>query len=159
MNCRSKVELNVCQTTSLISLCLISVFLAVIGWFRDIDPVVYKTSSSSLTTKHQNVTSVVHTHAGILPYLDDIGAPPLLNHPHTYRQWTFLQMNDVYELKPLGGGKKGGLARVATIRKLLLQENPNTFTVISGDVVSPSALGIIEYSVEPFERVFFVHFR
>ncbi|CAF4785296.1 unnamed protein product, partial [Rotaria socialis] len=37
-------------------------------------------------------------------------------------------------------GTKGGMARVATIRKLLLQENPNTITVVSGDVVSPSAL-------------------
>ncbi|CAF5146741.1 unnamed protein product, partial [Rotaria sp. Silwood1] len=55
-------------------------------------------------------------------------------------QWTILQMNDIYELKPLSGGKKGGMARVATIRKLLLQENPNTFTVIAGDIVSPSAL-------------------
>lgn len=156
MNCRSKVELNVCQTTSLITLCLISVFLAVIGWFRDIDPVVYKTSasSSSLITKHQNVTSVVHIHAEALPYLDDIGAPPLLNHPHTYKQWTFLQMNDVYELKPLGGGKKGGLARVATIRKLLLQENPNTFTVMCGDVVSPSALGMINsFTNQPFDSL------
>jgi 2',3'-cyclic-nucleotide 2'-phosphodiesterase (5'-nucleotidase family) len=74
-------------------------------------------------------------------YVDDIGSPPVLNNPHLYVQWTFLQMNDVYELIPLGGGKKGGMARVATIRKLLIQENPNTITVIAGDLVSPSALG------------------
>lgn len=52
-----------------------------------------------------------------------------------------LQINDVYEIGPVGGGKSGGLARVATIRKRLLAENPNTFTVLAGDFVSPSALG------------------
>lgn len=52
-----------------------------------------------------------------------------------------LQINDVYEIGPVGGGKSGGLARVATIRKRLLAENPNTFTVLAGDFLSPSALG------------------
>lgn len=32
---------------------------------------------------------------------------------------TILQMNDVYELTPVSGGKEGGLARVATLRKEL----------------------------------------
>jgi 5'-nucleotidase/UDP-sugar diphosphatase len=34
-----------------------------------------------------------------------------------------------------------GLARVATLRQELLAENPNTFTVLAGDFLSPSALG------------------
>jgi 2',3'-cyclic-nucleotide 2'-phosphodiesterase (5'-nucleotidase family) len=134
MNCRSKIELNVCQIVFLISLCAIVTFIAVIGWFRNIDPVKYTTSS--------HVTSGFYPSIQPIPYLDDIGSPPLLNSPHLYVQWTFLQMNDVYELIPLAGGKKGGMARVATIRKLLLQENRNTITIISGDVVSPSALGM-----------------
>ena len=142
MNCRSKVELTVCHTTSLILLCLIAVVLAVIGWFRDLDPSIYQTSL--IRSKNLNVTSVVHTHSRVFPHLDDIGSPPLLNHPHLYRQWTILHMNDVYELKPFDGGKRGGLARVGTIRKLLLRENPNTITIIAGDIVSPSALGRIE---------------
>jgi 5'-nucleotidase/UDP-sugar diphosphatase len=54
---------------------------------------------------------------------------------------TLLQLNDVYEIGPVEGGKSGGLARVATLRKRLLAENPNTFTVLAGDFVSPSALG------------------
>ncbi|MFL6197071.1 MAG: bifunctional metallophosphatase/5'-nucleotidase [Thermoanaerobaculia bacterium] len=54
---------------------------------------------------------------------------------------TLLQFNDVYEIGPVEGGKSGGLARVATLRKRLLAENPNTFTVLAGDFVSPSALG------------------
>ena len=124
-------------------MCIITTFLAVIGWFRGINPTEYDTSAkATLYPFVNNVTSVVYNHSQSMPYLDDIGSPPILNNPHTYVQWTFLQMNDIYELKPLGGGKKGGLARVATIRKLLRQENPNTITVISGDIVSPSALGI-----------------
>jgi len=140
MNCRSKLELHVWQIVFLTSLCVISVLFAVIGWFRAIDPVEYDTSSSS--TIPNKVTSVVHTHLRSMPFLDDIGSPPVLNNPHLYVQWTFLHMNDVYEMKPLGGGAKGGLARVATIRKLLLQENSHTITIVAGDIVSPSALGI-----------------
>ncbi|CAF3385189.1 unnamed protein product [Rotaria socialis] len=140
MGCKSKVELNVCQVTFLISLCSIAVILAVFGWFRGIDIGDYEASSAS-SKSHNTVASVVHAPLRAMPHADDIGSPPLLNNAHSYVQWTFLQMNDVYELKPLGGGTKGGMARVATIRKLLLQENPNTITVVSGDVVSPSALG------------------
>lgn len=54
---------------------------------------------------------------------------------------TILQMNDVYEITPVEGGESGGLARVATLRKRLLEENPNTLTVMAGDFFSPSALG------------------
>ena len=140
MNCRSKFELTIWQISFFISICVISVFLAVIGWFRDLTPMVYKTSSTTKTPN--NITTVVHTHIPFLPFLDDIGAPPLLNNPHLYTQWTFLHMNDVYEMIPLSGGKKGGLARVATIRRLLREENPNTITIMAGDIVSPSALGM-----------------
>ncbi|MDQ1442622.1 MAG: hypothetical protein QOG97_2850 [Acidimicrobiaceae bacterium] len=54
---------------------------------------------------------------------------------------TFLQMNDVYEITPVAGGTEGGMARVATLRNQLLKENPNTFTILAGDLLSPSALG------------------
>lgn len=56
-------------------------------------------------------------------------------------RFTLLQLNDVYEITPVEGGKRGGLARVATVRKELLAANPHTFTVVAGDVISPSALG------------------
>ncbi len=55
-----------------------------------------------------------------------------------------LQMNDVYEIAPLEGGKAGGLARVGTVRKELLKENPNTITVLSGDFLSPSFIGTLK---------------
>ena len=54
---------------------------------------------------------------------------------------TLLQINDVYEITPVEGGRSGGLARVATLRRRLLAENPDTFTLLAGDFVSPSALG------------------
>ena len=59
-----------------------------------------------------------------------------------------LQMNDVYEIAPVEGGKAGGMARVATIKKQLLQENPNVITTLSGDFVSPSLIGTLTYQNE-----------
>jgi len=38
--------------------------------------------------------------------------------------FNFLQLNDVYEIAPLENGKAGGMARVATLRKRLANENP-----------------------------------
>jgi 2',3'-cyclic-nucleotide 2'-phosphodiesterase (5'-nucleotidase family) len=58
---------------------------------------------------------------------------------------TFLHLNDVYEISPLEGGKRGGMARVATVRKELLAQNPNVVTVLSGDFLSPSVIGTLKY--------------
>ncbi|MCB0610723.1 MAG: bifunctional metallophosphatase/5'-nucleotidase [Lewinellaceae bacterium] len=58
--------------------------------------------------------------------------------------FTILQLNDVYEIAPLEGGKAGGLARVATVKKELLAENPNTIAVIAGDFLSPSFIGTLK---------------
>ncbi len=59
--------------------------------------------------------------------------------------FTFLQVNDVYEITPLAGGKEGGMARIATLKKQLLKENSNTFAFMAGDFLSPSLLGTIKY--------------
>lgn len=56
----------------------------------------------------------------------------------------FLQINDVYEISPISGGKFGGLARVATLKKQLIAENPNTFLFLSGDFLNPSAIGAMK---------------
>ncbi len=53
---------------------------------------------------------------------------------------TLLQLNDVYEITPIDRGRQGGLARVATLQKRLLDRNPHTFTLLAGDFLSPSAL-------------------
>ena len=55
-----------------------------------------------------------------------------------------LQLNDVYEIAPLEGGKSGGLARVATVRKQLLEETPHVVTILSGDFLSPSLIGTLK---------------
>ncbi len=54
---------------------------------------------------------------------------------------TLLQANDVYEMTPVNGGAYGGLSRVQTVLNQLKQDNPNTYSVLSGDLFSPSAIG------------------
>lgn len=54
---------------------------------------------------------------------------------------TIVQLNDVYEITPLAGGRWGGPARVATLLRELETENPNTIAILAGDFLSPSALG------------------
>ncbi|RYF83299.1 MAG: bifunctional metallophosphatase/5'-nucleotidase, partial [Chitinophagaceae bacterium] len=58
---------------------------------------------------------------------------------------TFLQINDVYEIAPLSGGKEGGIARVATLKKEYQRKNPNTYLVIAGDFLSPSIYNSLQY--------------
>ncbi len=60
-------------------------------------------------------------------------------------EWIFLHLNDVYEIGALENGKVGGLARVSTIKQRLLKENPNVFTVLAGDFLSPSVIGTLKY--------------
>jgi 2',3'-cyclic-nucleotide 2'-phosphodiesterase (5'-nucleotidase family) len=67
-------------------------------------------------------------------------------------EFIVLQLNDVYEIAPLEGGKAGGLARVATVRQELLQENPNVITVLAGDFLSPSFLGTMKFENEDGEE-------
>ncbi|MGH7600680.1 MAG: bifunctional metallophosphatase/5'-nucleotidase, partial [bacterium] len=59
----------------------------------------------------------------------------------TFVKITLLQINDLYEITPVSGGKEGGMARLATLRKQLVAQNPNTFMILAGDLFSPSALG------------------
>ena len=57
----------------------------------------------------------------------------------------FLQMNDVYEMSPSLSDNTGGLARVATLRNQLRAKNPNTYTVLAGDFISPSVIGTLKF--------------
>lgn len=63
-------------------------------------------------------------------------------------EFTILQLNDVYEISPLENGKVAGLARVATIRNRLLEGNPNTITVLSGDFLNPSIFSVLKHEGE-----------
>lgn len=62
--------------------------------------------------------------------------------------FTFLQVNDVYEIAPIQGGKYGGMARVETVHQELRKENKNTFLLMAGDFLNPSLLGTIKYEGE-----------
>ena len=56
---------------------------------------------------------------------------------------TLLHFNDVYEIDAVEGGHAGGLARVATIRDRLLGSTGGALlTVLGGDFLSPSAIGL-----------------
>ncbi|MDD7914194.1 bifunctional metallophosphatase/5'-nucleotidase [Polaribacter ponticola] len=62
--------------------------------------------------------------------------------------FTFLQINDVYEIAPIQGGEFGGMARVETVHQDLLKENKNTMLVLAGDFLNPSLLGTIKVDGE-----------
>jgi 2',3'-cyclic-nucleotide 2'-phosphodiesterase (5'-nucleotidase family) len=62
-----------------------------------------------------------------------------------------LQTNDVYEIAPLEGGKVGGMSRVAQLKKELLEENPNTISVLAGDFLNPSVIGTLKYEGKKIE--------
>ncbi|MEP7343409.1 MAG: bifunctional UDP-sugar hydrolase/5'-nucleotidase [Acidobacteriota bacterium] len=56
---------------------------------------------------------------------------------------TLLQLNDVYQISPLDKGKTAGLARVATLRKKIIAESPNTLFLLAGDTISPSVASTV----------------
>ncbi|HYJ46410.1 MAG TPA: bifunctional UDP-sugar hydrolase/5'-nucleotidase [Pyrinomonadaceae bacterium] len=51
---------------------------------------------------------------------------------------TLLQLNDVYQISAVDKGTRGGLARVATLRKKVLEKSPNTLFLLAGDTIAPS---------------------
>jgi 5'-nucleotidase len=51
---------------------------------------------------------------------------------------TLLQVNDVYQISPVDRGKRGGLARIATLRKQIAEESPHTLYLLAGDTLGPS---------------------
>ena len=60
----------------------------------------------------------------------------------------FLQVNDVYEIEALDGGKFGGMARVAYVRDSIKKQNPNTYLFMAGDFLNPSLLGTLKIKGE-----------
>ncbi len=59
-----------------------------------------------------------------------------------------IQLNDVYEIAPLSGGRYGGMARVAHVVDSVRNVEPNTFLMMAGDFLSPSLLGSLEVGGE-----------
>ncbi|NNM22482.1 MAG: bifunctional metallophosphatase/5'-nucleotidase [Flavobacteriaceae bacterium] len=60
----------------------------------------------------------------------------------------FVQLNDVYEIAPLSGGKYGGMARVAHVVDSIRNVEPNTYLFMAGDFLNPSLLGTIKVDNE-----------
>ncbi|WP_299158684.1 bifunctional metallophosphatase/5'-nucleotidase [uncultured Tenacibaculum sp.] len=58
--------------------------------------------------------------------------------------FNILQLNDVYEIAPIQGGKFGGMARVETVHQELLKEDKNTMLVLAGDFLNPSLIGTMK---------------
>jgi 5'-nucleotidase len=53
---------------------------------------------------------------------------------------TLLQINDAYVLEPVDGGRRGGMARLATLVKRLRAAHPNVVFAHAGDALSPSPM-------------------
>lgn len=62
---------------------------------------------------------------------------------------TIVHANDVYEIQPVQGGRYGGPARVATVIARLKQADGPVLTTLSGDYLSPSALGTARVDGQP----------
>lgn len=62
--------------------------------------------------------------------------------------FNILQLNDVYEIAPIQNNKYGGMARVESLHKKLLEENSNTLLMLAGDFLNPSLLGTIKVNGE-----------
>ena len=56
------------------------------------------------------------------------------------RSFVILSINDVYRLEGIDGGSRGGLARVATLRRQLEEEDPDLLFLHAGDFLFPSLL-------------------
>jgi 5'-nucleotidase/UDP-sugar diphosphatase len=56
---------------------------------------------------------------------------------------TILQLNDLYDIMPVEKGKKGGLARIATLRDRITKESPDAVLVLAGDFLSPSTMSSV----------------
>lgn len=63
--------------------------------------------------------------------------------PRDRADLTLLQINDVYVATPVDGGKAGGLARVASLKKQLAQAGRNVVLMLAGDFLSPSVASSI----------------
>jgi len=53
---------------------------------------------------------------------------------------TLLQINDAYVLEPVDGGRRGGMARLATLVTRLRAAHPNVVFAHAGDMLSPSPM-------------------
>jgi 5'-nucleotidase / UDP-sugar diphosphatase len=70
---------------------------------------------------------------------DGVRTPAAAPHVHV----TLLQINDAYVLEPVDGGRRGGMARLATLVKRARAANPSTIFAHAGDAISPSPMSTV----------------
>jgi 2',3'-cyclic-nucleotide 2'-phosphodiesterase (5'-nucleotidase family) len=66
--------------------------------------------------------------------------PATLRVAGTDARVTFLHINDAYELEPVDGGRRGGMARLATLVKQIRGAQPHAVFTHGGDAISPSVM-------------------
>jgi 2',3'-cyclic-nucleotide 2'-phosphodiesterase (5'-nucleotidase family) len=66
--------------------------------------------------------------------------PATLRQARTDARVTFLHVNDAYELEPVDGGRRGGMARLATLVKRMRGTQPHAIFTHGGDAISPSVM-------------------
>ncbi|MCA9539180.1 MAG: 5'-nucleotidase C-terminal domain-containing protein [Myxococcales bacterium] len=82
----------------------------------------------------------------VVAFASACGGPPTRPEATTPKaDLVILQLNDVYEMNPISGA--GGLARVATLRDRLAAEG-EVLTLLAGDFLSPSAIGLAKVDGE-----------
>ncbi|MBL8958616.1 MAG: metallophosphoesterase, partial [Gemmatimonadetes bacterium] len=74
---------------------------------------------------------------------------PVVAAPPAEATVTFLHVNDVYEIMAIEGGRVGGLARVAALKRRLESERGPVLFTHGGDFFSPSALGTARVDGQP----------
>lgn len=79
---------------------------------------------------------------------EKVGTTSLIRTSTEPAEVVLLQLNDVYEISPLEHGTVGGMARVAQLKKDLLETHPHTLVVHAGDFLSPSAIGTVKLGNE-----------
>ena len=105
---------------------------------------LFALSSCESTSQNQNDSSqeVTTTSAEGQELSDETLFPDMPEFRGPSLEFRILHMNDAYEISASRSTKLGGLARVASLRKQLLAENPNLITVLPGDFLSPSFIGL-----------------
>src|SRR5262249_39260269 len=66
--------------------------------------------------------------------------PPEPPKPPPPTRFTILQINDVYRIEGIEGGRKGGLSRVRALRKQLEAEGRPVLVLHAGDLLFPSVM-------------------
>jgi len=70
-------------------------------------------------------------------------ARPRATTPADAVEITLLQINDAYVLEPVDGGRRGGMARLATQVKRVRGAHPNVIFAHAGDMLSPSPMSTV----------------